>query len=474
MADFPIKVLLPHILLAGSGLLLLLIDLFIPKEKKSINQPLAILFLGVSLFITLNTLWQNPQSCAMFYGDSFTIFFYTIFVTAAILVILTADQYLTRSNTNLGEFYSLIIFATCGAGIMAATKDLLVLFLGLEVLSISLYVLAGLQRERPKSNEAAMKYFLIGAFFSGFLLYGIMLMYASGSGTKIDSLLKFADTGSVTFIVGSALVFFAFAFKAALFPFHFWSPDVYDGAPTPVSAYMSTAAKAAAFAALLRVFLDIFPHLGLNVNNAIWLVAVLTMTVGNVLAIAQRNLKRMLAYSSIAHAGYLLVGFMAVTAVSTEAVEVSQKAIMFYLFAYTLMNVGAFTVAYLINSRGKGEYQLDDLQGAGTQNPFLAVVMAVFMLSLAGIPPTAGFFGKFYLFRAALDAGYLYLVVIAVLNSALSVYYYLRVLVIMFMQKEEEELPKVGWSLPVSLALILCVFGILSLGLFPGTLLRIM
>ncbi|NQS99367.1 MAG: NADH-quinone oxidoreductase subunit N [candidate division Zixibacteria bacterium] len=466
-------ILLPHILLAGSGILLLLIDLFIPADKKSFNQPLAILFLGITLLITLLKLWPHPASSDMLHGDNFAVFFHAVFIIAAILVILTADQYLRRSNTNIGEFYSLIIFATCGAGIMAAAADLLVLFLGLEVLSISLYVLAGIQRDRPKSNEAAMKYFLIGAFFSGFLLYGIMLLYASGSGTNIAALTSSGNTQSLTFIIGAVLVLMAFGFKASLFPFHFWSPDVYDGAPTPVTAFMATGAKAAAFAAILRVFTDVFPQLGLDVNAAIWLVAVLTMTVGNILAIAQRNLKRMLAYSSIAHAGYLLVGFMAVTATSAEAVDASQKAIMFYLFVYTLMNVGAFTIAYLVNTRGKGEYQLDDLSGVGMKNPFIAIVMAVFMFSLAGIPPTAGFFGKFYLFKAALDAGYIYLVVIAVLNSALSVYYYLRVLVIMFMQKEEE-LPAVKWTLPVSLALIICVLGIINFGLFPASLINLL
>ncbi len=460
------NILLPHILLAGSAIIVLLIDLFLPPKAKSFNQPVSILLLGVSLFFTLNRLWPHPAKSAMLYGDGYTAFFITIFITAGILVILTADQYLRRSGINHGEFYALIIFAICGASLMAAAADLLVLFLGLEIMSISLYVLAGFQRDRLKSNEAALKYLLLGAFFSGFLLYGIMFLYASGAGTNIDGLLQAAPEAGTTFIIGAVLVLIAFGFKASLFPFHFWSPDVYDGAPTPVSAFMSTGAKAAAFAALLRVFYHLFPALGVDLNNVVWIVAVLTMTVGNVVALSQSNIKRMLAYSSIAHAGYLLVGFIAVG-------DATVQAIMFYLFAYTLMNVGAFTVAYVINARGEGKYHLGDFAGAGMKNPVLAVVMAVFMFSLAGIPPTAGFFGKFYLFRAALDAGYIYLVVFAVLNSALSAFYYLRVMVIMFMQKDEE-LPKAQSSFPVTLALALCGIGIIVFGVFPGKLLTLL
>lgn len=469
MINFPqidYNLLLPHILLAGAAIVVLLVDLFLPPEKKSINQVVALLLLGVALFFTLYRLWPNPALSPMLHGDGYTVFFITVFILAGVLVILTADQYLRRSNINLGEFYALIIFAVCGMSLMAAAADLLVLFLGLEVMSISLYVLAGLQRERVKSNEAALKYFLLGAFFSGFLLYGIVFMLASGAGTNIASLVTTAANADFTFIIGAALVLIAFGFKASVFPFHFWSPDVYDGAPTPVSAFMSTGAKAAAFAAILRVFYHLFPQLGLNMENVIWLVAVCTMTIGNVLALAQLNIKRMLAYSSIAHAGYLLVGFAALNTASVQA-------IMFYLFVYTLMNVGAFTVAYVINVRGEGNYQISDYRGAGVKNPFLAVLMAVFLFSLAGIPPTAGFFGKFYLFKAALDANFVYLVVIAVLNSALSVYYYLRVLVIMFMQKEDE-LPAVKWSLPVSLAFVICAVGIIYFGIFPKSLLIIL
>ncbi|MBC8278815.1 MAG: NADH-quinone oxidoreductase subunit N [FCB group bacterium] len=466
MSAFPqidFNLLLPHILLAGSASLLLIIDLFIPAHRKSINQFFATLFLLITLVVTYSVLWGNPVSSTMLHADGFAVFFIFIFISAAVLVILTSDQYLRTTNSNIGEFYALIIFAAAGASVMASAADLITLFIGLEIMSLSLYILAGLRRERLASNEAAMKYFLIGAFFSGFLLYGIMLIFSVTGTTNIAEIVAAANSSSVTFVAGAVLVFLAFAFKASLFPFHFWSPDVYDGAPTPVSAFMATAAKAAAFAAILRVFFHLFPKLGIDVTTALWIVAALTMTVGNTLAIAQSNLKRMLAYSSVAHAGYLFVGFLAVN-------ESTVQAIMFYLFAYTLMNVGAFTVAYLINKRGTGDYQLNNLAGIGVQHPLLAVAMAVFMFSLAGIPPTAGFFGKFYLFRAALDAGFVYLVIIAVLNSALSVFYYLRVLVIMFMQKEEHAAAPVKLGPPVSVALILCVIGILSFGIFPGAL----
>jgi NADH-quinone oxidoreductase subunit N len=331
-------------------------------------------------------------------------------------------------------------------------------------MSISLYVLTGIQRERLKSNEAALKYFLLGAFFSGFFLLGVVFLLVAGNSTNLASLTASSLDITPFFLLGSVLILIAFGFKASLFPFHFWSPDVYDGAPTPISAFMATGAKAAAFSALLRVFWGFLPDLGLNAQNILWVIAVVTMTLGNVLALAQYNIKRMLAYSSIAHAGYLLVGFIALSSSSIEAM-------MFYLFAYTMMNVGAFTVAFIINVRGEGSYQISDFMGAGTKNPFLAVVMGIFLFSLAGIPPTAGFFGKFYLFKSALDQGYIYLVVIAVLNSALSVYYYLRILVIMFMQKEEQPLPAVRWTLPVSLSILICATGILYFGLFPKTLL---
>ena len=460
------NLLLPHIMLAAAAIALIVIDLFIPYSRKSLNQPISIVLLVIAWIISLNAFGREPGSSAMLHGDGFSMFFFSIFIIAAILVILTADQYLRRNKLNLGEFYALIIFACAGASLMAAAADLLVLFLGLEIMSISLYVLAGFHRERLKSNEAALKYFLLGAFFSGFLLYGIVLLYSATGTTNITALLDYSADPTVPLIIGAALVLIAFGFKASLFPLHFWSPDVYDGAPTPVSAFMATAAKAAAFAALLRVFYHIMPDLGLSMQNVIWIVAVLSMTVGNIIALAQTNIKRMLAYSSIAHAGYLLTGLIAMNAAGVEG-------IMFYLFIYTLMNIGAFTVAAVINVRGRGDYQLADFAGAGVKNPILALLMAIFLFSLAGIPPTAGFFGKFYLFKAVLDAGYNYLVIIAVLNSALSVFYYLRVLVIMFMQSEEE-LPVAKWSPAVSLALVICALGILKFGLFPGSLLNLL
>ncbi|MBL7190242.1 NADH-quinone oxidoreductase subunit N [bacterium] len=458
------SLLLPHILLAAAAILVILFDLLLPIDKKSLNQPVSLILLVLAWFFSVRALIPNPGTSAMLHGDGFSVFFFSVFIIAAILVILTADAYLKRNNMNTGEFYALVIFAAAGASLMAAAADLIVLFLGLEVMSISLYVLAGFHRERLKSNEAALKYFLLGAFFSGFLLYGIVLLYSVAGTTNISALLDYSASPSVPMLIGAALVLIAFGFKASLVPLHFWSPDVYDGAPTPVSAFMATAAKAAAFAAMLRVFYYLLPDLGINLSSALWVIAVLSMTAGNVIALMQSNIKRMLAYSSIAHAGYLLTGFLALN-------EAGVAGIMFYLFAYTLMNIGAFTIASVINVRGKGDYQISDFAGAGTKNPFLAVMMAVFLFSLAGIPPTAGFFGKFYLFSAALDAGYIYLVVIAVLNSALSVFYYLRVLVIMFMQADEE-LPAVKWSPTISLALILCALGILNFGIFPGSLLR--
>lgn len=466
LTSIDLSVLLPHILLIASGLLVLLTDLLLPAAHKSLNQFFAVLLLAITFLISASTCWTNPLYSEMLNGDRFSMFFFTIFVTAAVLVIMTSDQYLRRTNINFGEFYALIIFAVSGASIMAASADLITLFIGLEIMSVCLYVLAGFQRERRVSNEAALKYFLTGAFFSAFFLYGTMLLFTATGTTSILGILSAANSSSLVFVSGAAMVLMAFGFKASLFPFHFWSPDVYDGAPTPVSAFMATGAKAAAFAALLRVFVHLYPLLGEQMESVLWAVAVATMTIGNVMAISQSNIKRMLAYSSIAHAGYLFVGFIAANQATTQA-------IMFYLFAYTLMNVGAFTVAHILNARGEEGYKLSNLTGAGIQHPFLAIVMAIFMFSLAGIPPTAGFFGKFFLFKAALDSGFVWLVIIAVLNSALSVFYYLRVLVIMFMQKENN-LPEVRWQLPVTAALILCVIGIISFGVFPNVLMDLL
>jgi len=365
-----------------------------------------------------------------------------------------------------GEYYVLLLFATVGMMFMASAADLIIVFLGLETFSLAIYVLAGFFRTNPKSNESSLKYFLLGAFSTGFLLYGIALIYGATGTTNLKGIHDFLRRADFftdpLLLIGMGLLIVGFGFKVASVPFHMWTPDVYEGAPTAVTAFMAVGPKAAGFAAFLRVFLYSLSSLQTDWVWILWVLAVLTMTLGNIVAIAQKNIKRMLAYSSIAHAGYILVAMVA-------ASELSTASILYYLLAYAFMNLGAFAVVILYGRKGEENILVSDYSGMASRYPLLAAGMAIFMFSLAGIPPTAGFVGKFYIFSAAVKAGYVGLAIIGVLNSALSVYFYLRVTVMMYMRSPEKE-PAGGldFSPGMVIALLITVFFTLQMGIFPA------
>ncbi|TSK07488.1 MAG: NADH-quinone oxidoreductase subunit N [Geobacter sp.] len=472
MPAINLAVIMPEILLSCIAMVLLLVNVFVPGNNKAYLGYLSIIGLAVTAASVVGG-WG--PSVSAFNGsvvqDNFATFFKVIFLVSAGLAILIADRYMAQEECNQGELYPLILFSTVGMMLMAAGTDLMVIFLGLELLSICLYVLAGFNRNNLKSNEAGLKYFLLGSFSTGFLLYGMALTYGATGSTKIHAISAFVMgnpgvANNTFFVVGMLLMATGFAFKIAAAPFHMWTPDVYEGAPTPITAFMSAGPKAAGFAAFIRVMIFAFPMLRVEWGNLLWVLAVLTMTVGNIIALSQDNVKRMLAYSSIAHAGYALVGFAAVNAEGAAG-------ILFYMLSYAFMNIGAFAVIVLITKKGESNGNVQDLAGFGHKKPLLALVLSIFLFSLAGIPPTAGFIGKFYLFSSAIKAGYIWLAVIGVLNSAASLYYYLRVMVFMYMKDPSEDFEWAGATPAVAVCLLVAVGATLALGMVPGTVLEL-
>lgn len=463
---------MPEVILAIFGMALLLVNVFVPSEQKAYLGYLSLVGIIAAGVATIGG-WG--VSLDAFSGsvvqDNFALFFKGIFLLSAGLTVLISDHYMKREGCNQGELYPLILFATMGMMLMASGTDLMTVFLGLEVLSVSLYVLAGFNRANLKSNEAGLKYFLLGAFSTGFLLYGMALTYGATGTTKIPKIAEFvAFNGMVAqspmFYIGMLLMASGFAFKIAAAPFHMWTPDVYEGAPTPMTAFMSAGPKAAGFAAFMRVLIIAFPSLKADWSDLLWILAVLTMTVGNLIALNQDNIKRMLAYSSIAHAGYALVGF---TAGNAEG----SAGIMFYMLSYAFMNIGAFAIIILVGKKGEENNNVADYAGFATKHPVLALAMSIFLFSLAGMPPTAGFIGKFYLFSGAIKAGYIWLAIIGVLNSAASVYYYLRAMVYMYMKNPTEEFDWMTLSPAVMLCILIAVVGVLVPGVVPSYLLEL-
>ena len=394
---------------------------------------------------------RRPLFEGMFVHDAFTVFFTLLFCAVAAVAVLQSWDYVRRTRINHGEYYALLLSATLGMILMAGSNDLITVFLGLELMSLALYILVGFRRGRLDSSEAALKYFLLGVFASGFLLYGIALLYGATGTTNLTRMaIYLVDSpmlGNPMLVMGGLLVLVGFGFKVAAVPFHMWTPDAYEGAPTTVTGFMSAGAKAAGFAALLRVLLIALPGLQSDLRPVLTWIAILTMTVGNVTALLQTNLKRMLAYSSIAHAGYLLV---AVVAGGAEG----GSAALFYLAVYSLMNLGAFGILALLGREQEERVMLSDLAGLATRQPLLAGAMTIFMLSLGGIPPTAGFMGKVYVFGVAVNAGLVPLVIVGVLNSVVSIYYYLRVTIAMYMQEPQGEPVEVAWAAPAVLAVL--------------------
>jgi len=457
----------PALVLAVTAVVLMFLDLLPPRHGKDHLGFVGLVGVLVSLVLTLK-LWGVDTRA--FHGmvalDNYALFFNLVIGYATGLVLLLSMDYLRRQGEECGEFYILILFAAVGMTLMASATDLIVIFLALETMSLSLYVLAGFFRGRSEAGEASMKYFLLGAFASGFFLYGIALVFGATGSTNLDKIANAvaSDAGrDPLLVIGAGLLLVGFGFKISSVPFHMWTSDVYEGAPTSVTAFIATGSKAAAFAALLRVLLASARPLDWAV--LFWALAVLSMTVGNVIAIAQQNLKRMLAYSSIAHVGYMLVGVVAGGAPGNGSV-------LFYLLVYTFTTAGAFGVILLLERNGREAVRLEDYGGLAIRHPMIALALSIFLLSLIGIPPTAGFVGKFYLFGAAVRAGYVWLAVIGVLNSAVAAYYYLRLIVYMYMREPEADGPTVLLpSFAGCLALVVALWGVAQLGILPAPLL---
>jgi len=387
-------------------------------------------------------------------------------ILTVIFITLISLKYLSLQNTNYGEYYGLLLFALSGMMIMVSSRDFLVIFLGLEVLSMASYALAGLKRDDEKSSEAAIKYFLLGSFASAFLVFGIALLYGAVFSTDISTIMNFfqAETSlSLMGLTGMAFVIIGFGFKIAVVPFHMWTPDVYQGSPTPVTAFFSIGPKAAGFAVLMRIF---FPFWKEAINSEIffhilWILSVLTMVVGNLVALRQKNVKRILAYSSIAHAGYILVAILAG----------DNSGLLFYLTVYLFMNIGAFSAVIALSRKGKEFHELEDYSGIGFRYPWIGATLTVFLFSLAGFPPTGGFLAKFYIFSAAVHKGLVPLVIIGVLASLISVFYYLRIIIYMYMREPTRNVEIFAYNPSLFLVLFLCLYGVLMLGIFPGNIL---
>jgi len=422
--------LLPAAQMLVAAIVVLVLDLFTPADEKGVLVWTSLAGLALSAWVALRFRGAEGAFGNTLLLDGFAVFFILVFAVVAALTILMSVQYVRESGIREGEFYVLILLSAVGMIIMASANDLILFFIGLETMSIAVYVLAGMWRSRAESAESAMKYFLIGAFATGFFLYGIALIYGATGSTHLDRIAEAlgGPQAALLLTAGVFLVLVGLAFKVAAAPFHFWVPDVYDGAPTPVTAFMAVAVKAAAFAGWARIFLHQWEPLRDEWTPAVKALAILTMTLGNVLAVTQSSVKRMLAYSSIAHAGYLMIALVA-------GGEVGAQALLFYVVSYAAMTLGAFAVVAALKADDREGAAYADFAGLGYRKPFLAMAMSLFMLSLAGFPPLAGFTGKFYLFRAAVAAGHTDLAVIGVLNSLVSVFYYLRVILMMYMQE---------------------------------------
>jgi NADH-quinone oxidoreductase subunit N len=470
---FNILSILPILILAGFGMVVLLLDVL---SSRRLGEKSLLAYVSLIGIVTATIFARNPTRTTLFsFNESFTIdnyslFFNFIFLLSTGLTILISHNYIKREEINHGEYYALLMFSTIGMMLMAAGADLLNIYIGLEVMSISIYILAGFKRSKLISNEASLKYFLLGAFAAGFLLYGISIIYGTTGTINLKQIASFiAGKGGISdplLLMGMGLIIIGLGFKVASVPFHAWVPDVYEGAPMSIMAFMSVGPKAAGFAAFLRIFTTAFGTTHYEWQKIIFILAILTMTIGNIVAIAQTNIKRMLAYSSIAHAGYLLIAMVA-------ANNMGVPATLFYILAYTFMNIGAFAIVIVLSHKGDEFIQINDYAGLGFKHPLLAIAMTIFMLSMAGIPPMAGFVGKFYIFSAAIKSGYVGLAVIGVINSVISVYYYLRITVIMYMKESTSEFAPLTLSPLIVAAIVISVIGTLQLGIFPSKVMEI-
>jgi len=459
--------LFPLLIIVFAALLVLILEVFIKKENRNYLAYVSLFFL-IICGIICGKFWDKDYSYfdGYLFLDNFSIFLSFIIIITTFFVILLSMKYIFLQDVNYGEFYSLLLFALSGMMIMVSSGDFLVIFLGLEVLSISSYALAGLRRKDEKSSEAAIKYFLLGSFSSAFFIYGLALLYGASHSTEISSIIDYfkSETSlSLMALIGLGLVIIGFGFKIAVVPFHMWTPDVYEGAPTPITAFFSVGPKAAGFAVLLRIF---YPYWKVAIDSQaiFWLlsiISVLTMVVGNFVALRQTNVKRILAYSSIAHAGYLLIAILAQ----------DNTSLVFYLTVYLFMNIGAFAAVIALGKKDKEYLELEDYAGVGFKYPWIGATFAIFLFSLAGFPPTGGFLAKFYVFVGAVRQGLVPLVIIGVLASLVSVFYYLRIIVYMYMREPSTEIEIYIENPALFLVLFLCLYGVLQLGLFPGNIL---
>jgi NADH-quinone oxidoreductase subunit N len=455
---------LPLIVVSVTAMVVLIVGLYVRHEQSAVLGAIALVGVGIALVATIALWGQNRVAFSgAIVADGFFVFFAAVSLVILGLTIVLSAEFVTREGFSAAEYYTLLLLTGAGSLVLAASRDLIVLLIGLEILSISLYVLAGFARERLTSEEAAIKYFLLGSFSLALLLYGTALTFgATGStqfGAIAQALTRPGLLSNPLLLAATGLILVGFAFKLSLVPFHMWTPDVYEGAPTAITAFMSVGTKAAVFAAFLRFLTEAVPSLRPDWSIILWALAILTMILGNFAAIIQPNVKRMLAYSSIAQAGYMLVAVVSANALG-------QNALMFYVAAYAVMNLGAFAVVQALSGKLDQDTTLSSFDGLANRSPLLAAAMAIFMLSLAGIPPTAGFMAKLYVFSAAIQAGYLDLAIIGVLTSAVATFFYLRLIVAMYMRPADSLLPI---RLPASLTLIVVVAAILTIqmGVLP-------
>ena len=489
----------PEVIVCIAAVVVMLVDAFARPTQRWITGGIALAGLLAAAIATI-WLWTTGTASAdafngMIVLDELRLGFTLVFLLVSALTLLISTVWVEREQLPAGEFHSLLLFATVGMMLMASGNDLVIIFLGLEILSIATYVMAGFRRTDIRSNESSLKYFILGSFSSAFLLYGIALVYGATSiaepgagGRIVAGTTNIAEIASrisqaqypALLYAGAAMMLVGFGFKIATAPFHIWTPDVYEGAPTPVTAFMAAGPKAAGFASFIRVFVFGLPFVvsasstaSGNLHqawvNTLVVMAILTMTLGNVVAIVQNNVKRMLAYSSIAHAGYALIGVIAAGAATDPAQrDAAVTAVVFYLLTYAVMNIGAFAVVQVIARNGDRRTSIEDYRGIGFESPVLAFSLSLFMLSLLGMPLTAGFMGKILVFRSAIDQQFYGLVIVGVLNTAISAYYYLRLIIVMFFGERTMEWRAPGIPASVALALALTVLGVLYLGMFPG------
>jgi NADH-quinone oxidoreductase subunit N len=463
------SVILPMIILSAVGIVIMVAEPFVSRSNASRLGWLGLIGVVAALFALLPMADNRGQWYSnLWIVDDYNVFFHVVFLLVAAITILTSLDFLARERINHAEYYALLLFATAGMLMMSGSIELMMVFIGLEVLSIATYVLAGFRRTDLKSNEAALKYFLLGSFSSAFFLYGVALIFGATGSTNLIGIaeaMRSADIQISLVYLAAALMLIALCFKVAVAPFHIWTPDVYEGAPTPITGFMSVGPKAAGFAVLLRVFMTAFPAIQDRWLTIIWMIAALTMILGNVIAVTQTNIKRMLAYSSIAHAGYIAVAF-------ASGSQRGISAALFYTLAYTVTNLGAFAIVTILSRSEDKLTNISDYAGLAEKRPGLAALLSLFLLSLAGVPGTAGFAGKFFIFRSAVESGLLWLTVIGVVTTVVSFYYYLYIIVQMYMRAPTEDFADLRIAGSLKLALFIAAAGVLYLGILPTRILE--